>query len=181
MRLLYALIFGKEADEMNISSNYASNMSMLFQSMYSTGNSGSSSMASLTNSVLGGSSATSGFYSSLSDYSLIKSGSYGKLLKVVTSNDIYEKLKAANAKKTETDKPVTETEDGKVVEKAEATDKTVTSTDSKTETVSKEEAVSKKEDYDVLEDLLSRNRNVSYTNTGTGVKDTIASSYNYAV
>ncbi len=179
---------------MNISSNYASNMSMLFQSMYSTGNSGSSSMASLTNSVLGGSSATSGFYSSLSDYSLIKSGSYGKLLKayyatedtdkdskVVTSNDIYEKLKAANAKKTETDKTVTETEDGKVVEKAEATDKTVTSTDSKTETVSKEEAVSKKEDYDVLEDLLSRNRNVSYTNTGTGVKDTIASSYNYAV
>ena len=114
---------------MNINSyNYASSMSTLFQSLYNTGSSNSSSMASLTNSILGGSSATNGFYSSLSDYALIKSGSYGKLLKAyyasedvdsskaVTSNDIYEKLKAANnPKKEEADKTVTETEDGKVI------------------------------------------------------------------
>ena len=61
---------------MNINNyNYAGNMSMLFQSLYTTNNSGSSSMASLTNSILGGSSSASGIYSSLSDYSLIKSGS----------------------------------------------------------------------------------------------------------
>lgn len=167
---------------MNINSyNYARNMSTLFQSLYTTNNSNSSSMASLTNSILGGSSVSNGLYSSLSDYALIKSGSYGKLLKAyyadedlskdskaVTSNDIYEKLKAANTPKTEeTDKTVTETEDGKVVEKTEATDKADTTT--------------KKKDYDVLEDLLSRNRTVSYTNSGSSVKDSIVSSYNYAV
>ncbi len=176
---------------MNINSyNYANSMSTLFQSLYTTGNSNSSSMASLTNSILGGSSASNGFYSSLSDYALIKSGSYGKLLKAyyadedlskdskkVTSNDIYEKLKAANTPKTEeTEKTVTETEDGKVVEKTEATDK---STDEKVE--DKADTTAKKKDYDVLEDLLSRNRNVSYTNTGSGVKDSVVSSYNYAV
>ncbi len=176
---------------MNINSyNYASNMSTLFQSLYTTGNSNSSSMASLTNSILGGSSASNGFYSSLSDYALIKSGSYGKLLKAyyadedlskdskkVTSNDIYEKLKAANTPKTEeTEKTVTETEDGKVVEKTEATDK---SANEKVE--DKADTTAKKKDYDVLEDLLSRNRNVSYTNTGSGVKDSVVSSYNYAV
>lgn len=175
---------------MNINSyNYASNMSTLFQSLYTTNNSSSSSMASLTNSILGGSSASNGLYSSLSDYALIKSGSYGKLLKAyyadedlskdskaVTSNDIYEKLKAANTPKTEeTEKTVTETEDGKVVEKTEATDKATESVDTKTDTSST------KEDYDVLEDLLSRNRTVSYTNTGSSVKDSIVSSYNYAV
>lgn len=169
---------------MNINSyNYASSMSTLFQSMYTTGNSNSSSMASLTNSILGGSSATNGFYSSLSDYALIKSGSYGKLMKAyyadedlskdskaVTSNDIYEKLKAANTPKTEeAEKTVTETEDGKVVEKTEATDRTNEST------------ATAKKDYDVLEDLLSRNRTVSYTNTGNSVKDSVVSSYNYAV
>jgi len=174
---------------MNINSyNYASSMSTLFQSLYNTGSSNSSSMASLTNSILGGSSATNGFYSSLSDYALIKSGSYGKLLKAyyasedvdsskaVTSNDIYEKLKAANnPKKEEADKTVTETEDGKVVEKAETTEKTdKTAEDTTTKTT-------KKKDYDVLEDLLSRNRNVSYTKTGNGVKDSVVSSYNYAV
>lgn len=177
---------------MNINSyNYASSMSTLFQSLYNTGSSNSSSMASLTNSVLGGSSATNGFYSSLSDYALIKSGSYGKLLKAyyadedsakdskaVTSNDIYEKLKAANTPKTEkTDKTVTETEDGKVVEKAEVADKT---TDTAKTTEEKNNSTTKK-DYDVLEDLLSRNRNISYTNTGSGVKDSVVSSYNYAV
>lgn len=176
---------------MNINSyNYASSMSTLFQSLYTTGNSNSSSMASLTNSILGGSSASNGFYSSLSDYALIKSGSYGKLMKayyadeelskdskVVTSNDIYEKLKAANTPKTEeTEKTVTETEDGKVVEKTEATDKAA---DEKVE--DKADTTTKKKNYDVLEDLLSRNRNVSYTSTGSGVKDSVVSSYNYAV
>lgn len=172
---------------MNISSNYASNMSTLFQSLYTTSNSNSSSMASLTTTILGGSSSTDSFYSSLSDYALIKSGSYGKLLKAyyadedvskdskaVTSNDIYEKLRAANNPKTEeTEKTVTETEDGKVVEKTEAaaTDKKVEEADITTQ----------KKDYDVLEDLLSRNRNVSYTSTGSGVKDSVVSSYNYAV
>lgn len=169
---------------MNINSyNYASNMSTLFKSLYTTNNSSSSSMASLTNSILGGSSASNGLYSSLSDYALIKSGSYGKLLKAyyadedlskdskaVTSNDIYEKLKAANTPKTEeTEKTVTETEDGKVVEKTDAATDTTTTTSTE------------KEDYDVLEDLLSRNRTVSYTNTGSSVKDSIVSSYNYAV
>ncbi len=178
---------------MNINSyNYAGNMSTLFQSLYNTNNSGSSSMASLTNSILGGSSASNGIYSSLSDYALIKSGSYGKLLKAyyadedlskdskaVTSNDIYEKLKAANTPKTEeTEKTVTETEDGKVVEKTEATDKTADA-DKKVE--DKADTTTKKKDYDVLEDLLSRNRNVSYTSTGSGVKDSVVSSYNYAV
>lgn len=176
---------------MNINSyNYASSMSTLFQSLYTTGNSNSSSMASLTNSILGGSSASNGFYSSLSDYALIKSGSYGKLMKAyyadeelskdskaVTSNDIYEKLKAANTPKAEeAEKTVTETEDGKVVEKAEATDKAA---DEKAE--DKTDTTTKKKDYDVLEDLLSRNRNVSYTSTGSGVKDSVVSSYNYAV
>lgn len=173
---------------MNINSyNYASSMSTLFQSLYTTGNSNSSSMASLTNSILGGSSASNGFYSSLSDYALIKSGSYGKLMKAyyadeelskdskaVTSNDIYEKLKAANTPKAEeAEKTVTETEDGKVVEKTEAT------ADEKVE--DKADTTTKKKDYDVLEDLLSRNRNVSYTSTGSGVKDSVVSSYNYAV
>ncbi|MBQ7766393.1 MAG: hypothetical protein IJ397_06100 [Lachnospiraceae bacterium] len=177
---------------MNINNyNYAGNMSMLFQSLYTTNNSGSSSMASLTNSILGGSSSASGIYSSLSDYSLIKSGSYGKLLKAyyadedlskdskaVTSNDIYEKLKAANNPKTEeADKTVTETEDGKVIEKTEATNNT---TDSANETDAQSNKVAKK-DYDVLEDLLSRNRTVGYTNSGNSVKDSVVSSYNYAV
>jgi len=171
----------------NINSyNYSGNMSMLFQSLYSANNSGSSSMASLTNSILGGSSSASGIYSSLSDYSLIKSGSYGKLLKAyyadedlskdskaVTSNDIYEKLKAANTPKTEeADKTVAETEDGKVVEKADAAN-TVNTTDTQSDNSKKE--------YDVLEDLLSRNRTVSYTNSGNSIKDPVVSSYNYAV
>ena len=163
---------------MNIGGLY--NASSMFQSMYNTRGYGSSSMASLTSSILGGSS--SGVYSALSDRSLIQSGSYGKLLgayydkygdedvKKNSSNDILDRLKETYTKSD--DKTVTETEDGKVVEKADAAD-TVNTTDT--------QSGNSKKEYDVLEDLLSRNRTVSYTNSGNSIKDPVVSSYNYAV
>lgn len=169
---------------MYINSYYNSNISTLFQSMYHTGNSNSSSMASLTNTVLGGSSSNSGIYSSLSDYNLIKSGSYGKLLKAyystedtesssATSTDIFEKLKSELAEAKKAESTVTETEDGNVVEKTEASDAskdTETTETTKTEdTVAKENTVKKA--TSVLDDLLTRNR-IMYSSTASLVKQT---------
>lgn len=166
---------------MNIGGLY--NASSMFQSMYNTNSYGSSSMASLTSSILGGS--TSGVYSALSDRSLIQSGSYGKLLgayydkygdedvKKNSSNDILDRLKETYTKSD--DKTVTETEDGKVVEKTEATDKEAdTATkDSATDTSSKK--------ADVLSDLMRRNRTISYTNMGGVIKNMSAPSFDYIV
>lgn len=166
---------------MNIGGLY--NASSMFQSMYNTNSYGSSSMASLTSSILGGSS--SGVYSALSDRSLIQSGSYGKLLgayydkygdedvKKNSSNDILDRLKETYTKSD--DKTVTETEDGKVVEKTEATDKEAdtASKDSATDTSSKK--------TDVLSDLMRRNRTISYTNMGGVIKNMSAPSFDYIV
>ena len=166
---------------MNIGGLY--NASSMFQSMYNTRGYGSSSMASLTSSILGGSS--SGVYSALSDRSLIQSGSYGKLLgayydkygdedvKKNSSNDILDRLKKTYTKSD--DKTVTETEDGKVIEKTEATDKEAdTATkDSATDTSSKK--------TDVLSDLMRRNRTISYTNMGGVIKNMSAPSFDYIV
>lgn len=164
---------------MNIGSLY--NASSMFQSMYNTNNHGSSSMASLTSSILGGSSSTSGVYSALSDRALIRSGSYGKLLgayydkygdedvKKNTSTDILDKLKASTAKEP-TDKTVAETEDGKVVEKTEASEKKENAT---ADTASKS--------TDVLSDIMRRNRTISYTNMGGVVKNMTAPSFDYIV
>ncbi len=166
---------------MNIGGLY--NASSMFQSMYNTNSYGSSSMASLTSSILGGS--TSGVYSALSDRSLIQSGSYGKLLgayydkygdedvKKNSSNDILDRLKETYTKSD--DKTITETEDGKVVEKTEATDK-------EADTASKESATdtaSKK--TDVLSDLMRRNRTISYTNMGGVIKNMSVPSFDYIV
>lgn len=165
---------------MNIGSLY--NASSLFQSMYNTNSYGSSSMASLTSSVLGGSSSASGVYSALSDRALIQSGSYGKLLgayyeqygdediKKNSSNDILAKLKASTESKETTDKTVTETEDGKVVEKAEATDKKENAT-----------ADTSNKSTDVLSDIMRRNRTISYTNMGGVIKNMTAPTYDYIV
>ncbi len=166
---------------MNIGGLY--NASSMFQSMYNTNSYGSSSMASLTSSILGGSS--SGVYSALSDRSLIQSGSYGKLLgayydkygdedvKKNSSNDILDRLKETYTKSD--DKTVTEAEDGKVIEKTEATDKEAdTATkDSTTDTSSKK--------TDVLSDLMRRNRTISYTNMGGVIKNMSAPSFDYIV
>lgn len=166
---------------MNIGGLY--NASSMFQNMYNTNSYGSSSMASLTSSILGGSS--SGVYSALSDRSLIQSGSYGKLLgayydkygdedvKKNSSNDILDRLKETYTKSD--DKTVTETEDGKVIEKTEATDKEAdTATkDSATDTSSKK--------TDVLSDLMRRNRTISYTNMGDVIKNMSAPSFDYIV
>ncbi len=166
---------------MNIGGLY--NASSMFQSMYNTNSYGSSSMASLTSSILGGSS--SGIYSALSDRSLIQSGSYGKLLgayydkygdedvKKNSSNDILDRLKETYSKSD--DKTVTETEDGKVIEKTEATDKEAdTATkDSATDTSSKK--------TDILSDLMRRNRTISYTNMGGVIKNMSAPSFDYIV
>ncbi len=166
---------------MNISGLY--NASSMFQSMYNTNSYGSSSMASLTSSILGG--GTNGVYSALSDRSLIQSGSYGKLLgayydkygdedvKKNSSNDILDRLKETYTKSDE--KTVTETEDGKVIEKAEATDKEAdtASKDSATDTASKK--------TDVLSDLMRRNRAISYTNMGGVIKNMSAPSFDYIV
>lgn len=168
---------------MNIGGLY--NASSLFQSMYNTNSYGSSSMVALTNTMLGGSSSTSGVYSSLSDYSMIKSGGYGKLLsayydtvganedsKSTSSSDILEKLKASRTTGTDdTEKTVVESEDGKVVEKAETTDKTAKTTATET----------KEKDVDVLTDLLRRNRTISYTNMGGVIKNMVTPSYDYIV
>lgn len=166
---------------MNISGLY--NASSMFQSMYNTNSYGSSSMASLTSSILG--SSSSGVYSALSDRSLIQSGSYGKLLgayydkygdedvKKNSSNNILDRLKETYTKSD--DKTVTETEDGKVIEKTEATDKEAdTATkDSATDTSSKK--------TDVLSDLMRRNRTISYTNMGGVIKNMSAPSFDYIV
>ena len=165
---------------MNINSYYNSNISSLFQSMYNTGNSNSSSMASLTTTVLGGSS-NNGLYSSLGDYNLIKSGSYSKLLKAYystsdaedtksSSTDIFEKLKSELAEAKKAESTVTETEDGKVVEKTEATKDTETTETAKTEDVAKKESTTKKA-TSVLDDLLTRNR-IMYSSTASLVKQT---------
>ena len=161
---------------MNI--NGLNNYSYLFQGMYGSSYGSSSSMASLTNSMLGGSSSNLGVYSSLSDYSLIKTGGYGKLLKsyyntlasdderskVTTSSDILQKLKETKTKDTEeTDKTVSESEDGKVVEKTETTQ------------------ASAKKDVDVLADIFRRNRIISYTNMGGIIKDGVQPTYDYIV
>ncbi len=182
MRLLYAQSQEKEANQMNIGGLY--NASSMFQSMYNTNSYGSSSMASLTSSILGGSS--SGMYSALSDRSLIQSGSYGKLLgayydrygdedvKKNSSNDILAKLKETYSKAE--DKTVTETEDGKVIEKTEAADNKVEATKKDNETTT-----SPKKDTDVLSDLMRRNRTISYTNMGGVVKNMSAPSFDYIV
>ena len=164
---------------MNIGGLY--DVSSMFQSMYNTNHYGSSSMASLTSSILGGSSSTGGMYSSLSDYSLIKSGSYNKLMSAyydatgsdekdnTSTNDILAKLKETYTP-SEDSKTVTETEDGKVVEKAEAADK-------KEETAS--DASSQK--TDVISDLMRRNRTISYTNMGGVIKNMSTPSFDYIV
>lgn len=166
---------------MNIGGLY--NASSMFQSMYNTNSYGSSSMASLTSSILGGSSSASGIYSGLSDRSLIRTGSYGKLMnayydsvgkddkETTSSADILEKLKASRAPKEDTDKTVTETEDGKVIEKTEATDNESDNTVADTS--------SKK--TDVLSDLMRRNRTISYTNMGGIIKNMSAPSFDYIV
>lgn len=168
---------------MNIGSLY--NTASLFQNMYNAGNYGSSSMASLTSSVLGGASSASGMYSSLSDYSLIKSGSYGKLVSAYydvadseekktskSSTDILEKLKASKTPADEKDKNVVvETADGKVTEKTESA-----ATDSKSDTAT---APNKK--VDVLADLMRRKRTISYTNMGNVVKNMSTPSFDYIV
>lgn len=166
---------------MNIGGIY--NASSMFQSMYTTRNSGS--MASLTSSILGGSSLNSGMYSALADRSLIKSGSYGKLMSAYydtvgeekskrssSSTDILEKLKATREPAKDTaDKTVTETEDGKVVEKAESTAK-----DKGIETKG-----NKKEEVDVLTDIFRRNRSISYTSMGGAIKNMAVPSFDYIV
>lgn len=163
---------------MNIGGLY--NASSMFQSMYNTNSYGSSSMASLTNNILGASSA-SGMYSSLSDYSLIKSGSYNKLMnayydtvgsdekEVTSSKDILAKLKETYTP-SEDKKTVAETEDGKVIEKAEATDK---QDETAPDTSSKK--------TDVISDLMRRNRAISYTNMGGVIKNMPAPSFDYIV
>lgn len=166
---------------MNIGGLY--NASSLFQNMYNTNSYGSSSMASLTSNILGGSS--SGMYSSLSDYSLIKSGSYNKLMSAYydtvgsdedtskSSADILEKLKASRTPaKEETDKVVAETEDGKVVEKTETA-----TADKKAESDTNDTA----KKTDVLSDLMRRNRTISYTNMGGVIKNMATPSFDYIV
>lgn len=138
---------------MNIGGLY--NVSSIFQSMYNTNSYGSSSMASLTNTVLGGSSVNS-IYSSLSDRSLIQSGSYGKLLNAYYAGEA-------------TDKVVADTEDGKVVEKTEASDKQA------------KDAASTEKSTDVLSDLMRRNRAISYTNMGGIIKNMSTPSFDYIV
>lgn len=169
---------------MNIGGLY--NASSMFQSMYNTNSYGSSSMASLTSSILGGSS--SGIYSALSDRSLIQSGSYGKLLgayydqygdedvKKNSSNDILAKLKETYTKAD--DKTVTETEDGKVIEKTEAADTKSDATAKDSETAATDTS---KKDVDVLSDIMRRNRTISYTNMGGVIKNMATPSFDYIV